>query len=424
MARRAVVISFDRLHAGFLGCYGNDWIETPNLDRLATESVVFDQHFCDNLDPLAANHAWWTGAPQFALDEFQQRRSPSSIDVLHSRGVRTCLVVESDGRDDMAVAPPFGEVLTVAGKDGFDVQEGETPFARVVNRCADWLNESARQEGAALLWIKSRGVPEPWVPPRPFAELYLDEFGLTDDDEDQTDADVEASDTNPPAPPETAHTSTGPDRSLDWRYAAAMYAAYTTLLDRGMGKLLATFAATRGWERMLLVVAAGAGQPLGEHASIAEDALPLRSEAIQAPLWVCVPGSDQAGTRRQCLVQSTDLAPTLWEWLCGDGPDVGATEQSIHDTAGMSLLPWIRNEGVAPREFVILGNSRSEWGIRTPNFFYVEPGDRRETDAAPAQLFEKPHDRWDQSDVLSQYPQVADELQSTLRRQVEVLTGR
>src|SRR5262245_60985566 len=125
MARRAVVVTFDRLHSGFLGCYGNDWIETPNLDRLATEAVVFDQHFCENLDPAAVNHAWWTGAIQFPLDEFHQRQSPSLIDVLHSRGVRTSLIVESDGKNDTTIAPPFGELLTVVGYDGFDVPESE-----------------------------------------------------------------------------------------------------------------------------------------------------------------------------------------------------------------------------------------------------------------------------------------------------------
>src|SRR5437763_1535112 len=25
------------LHAGYLGCYGNEWVETPHLDRLADE---------------------------------------------------------------------------------------------------------------------------------------------------------------------------------------------------------------------------------------------------------------------------------------------------------------------------------------------------------------------------------------------------
>src|SRR5438105_1348483 len=142
IAQRAVVVSFDHLHLGYLGCYGNDWIETPHLDRLATNAVVFDRHYCENLDPAAANHAWWTGVYQFALDAQQQRQSPSFLDTLHASSVNTHLVVESDGRDDTAIAPPFGQVTTVRGTDGFDLAEGETPFARTVKQCAAWLNES------------------------------------------------------------------------------------------------------------------------------------------------------------------------------------------------------------------------------------------------------------------------------------------
>jgi hypothetical protein len=49
----------------------------------------------------------------------------------------------------------------------------------------------------------------------------------------------------------------------------------------------------------------------------------------------------------------------------------------------------------------------------------VEPGDRPlETDSSVPMLFEKPHDRWDQFDVLSQFLQVSDELRIELRRQI------
>ncbi len=418
-----MVVSFDHLHAGFLGCCGNDWIETPNLDRLAAEAVFFDQHFCENLDPAAANHAWWTGQYQFPIDEDRQRQTPSFVETLHARGVRSCLVVESDGRDETAVAPAFGDVLTVRGRDGFDVPEDETPFARVVRQSGDWLHESAAENRPMLLWIKSRGVPIPWVPPQAFAELYLDEFGLaeetasTQEPEDEEEIEVFSL---PPA--EEEGSTVERDASLDWRYAAAMYAAYITLVDRWLGMLLATLKESPGWEGALLIVTAAAGQELGEHAPVGNDSLFLRSESAQTPLWIRLPGSDQGGTRRQALVQTLDLPPTLLEWFCGGETDANAEQESL---AGRSLLPLVRNEPVAPREFVVLGNDRAEWGIRTPDFFYVEPGNRSPAaEPVPARLFEKPHDRWDQSDVLSQYPQVAEELQGLLRRRIAELAAR
>ena len=195
-ARRAVVVSFDHLHAGYVGCCGNDWIETPSLDRLATEAVVFDQHFCENLDAAAANHAWWTGRLQFPLGEGQQRQSSPFVE---AAPIRKACARTSWSRRMAAMRlrrAPFGEVHSVMGADGFDVSETETPFARVVQHCGDWLNASAEKTGAALLWIKTRGVPVPWVPPQPFAELYLDEFGLSEEADYETESDDEPGNTS------------------------------------------------------------------------------------------------------------------------------------------------------------------------------------------------------------------------------------
>jgi arylsulfatase A-like enzyme len=439
---RAVVVTFDRLHLGYLGCYGNDWIETPHLDRLATSSVVFDRHCCENLDPTAANHAWWNGVYQFALDADQQRGCSSFLHELHAANVDSHLVVESDGRDDTAIAPPFGQVTIVRGADGFDVPEGETPFARTVKRCAAWLAESTDVSGPALLWIKSRGVPVPWVPPQQFAELYLDEFGLAargeDDRFDEAPGDEDTPDNDPrdddgerddDRASNGDHTdsvessSAAPaDESLDWRYAGAMYAAYVTLLDRWLGKLLLAIEESPGWKGALLIVTAGAGQSLGEHFALADERIPLRAECVQTPLWLRVPGSEQAGTRRQALVQTVDLAPTLLGWLCGSAQISQPADRSRGPTSGRSLLSLVHNTLKSHRDMALMGNGRSEWGIRTDDFFYVEGGDQpRESKTSPSMLFEKPHDRWDQFDVLSQFPQVSDDLRNELRRQVEQL---
>lgn len=44
---RTLVIEAHGLHIGFLGCYGNEWVGTPNLDRLAAEGAVFERHYAE-----------------------------------------------------------------------------------------------------------------------------------------------------------------------------------------------------------------------------------------------------------------------------------------------------------------------------------------------------------------------------------------
>lgn len=403
MPRRALVLSFDRLHLGFLGCYGNDWIETPNFDRLATEAVVFDQHYGENFSARPTNHAWWTGRHQFPLDADQQRELPTFLDELRSAGITSRLLIETDGRDDTRVAPPFDEVHAVRGEDGLEVHESQTPFARLVDRSLELMDTLRSEESPSLLWIQSRGVPSPWLPPRGFADLYLEEFGLGEREERESEADdlIDSGEES-----ETAET-TQPDVALERRYARSLYAAYVTLLDRWLGKFLDALRRHPLWSEALLIVTAGSGQMLGEHGTLGDEPILLREELIHAPLFIRDPLSDQHLTRRHALVQTIDLAPTLLDWLA----ETGARD--------FSLLPILSNTTDTLHETLLLGNARSEWSLRTAEFFYVLQPDRLTEDGRPvAALFEKPCDRWDMADVLSQYPQQADDLHAALLQQV------
>ena len=41
-----VLLSVDTLRADFLGCYGCEWDISPNIDRLAETSLVFENVCC------------------------------------------------------------------------------------------------------------------------------------------------------------------------------------------------------------------------------------------------------------------------------------------------------------------------------------------------------------------------------------------
>ena len=42
---RAIMLMFDTLSKDFLSNYGNDWIQTPNFDRLREKTVTFDNFY-------------------------------------------------------------------------------------------------------------------------------------------------------------------------------------------------------------------------------------------------------------------------------------------------------------------------------------------------------------------------------------------
>jgi arylsulfatase A-like enzyme len=58
-------IMCDTLRADFLGCYGNDWIRTPNIDKLSSEGVVFTGCYAEGQPTLQARRALMSGRRTF-----------------------------------------------------------------------------------------------------------------------------------------------------------------------------------------------------------------------------------------------------------------------------------------------------------------------------------------------------------------------
>jgi len=63
--KNIVVVMFDTLRPDHLGCYGNKWIKTPNLDMVGGESMVFDRAVAEALPTVQVRRALWTGMRVF-----------------------------------------------------------------------------------------------------------------------------------------------------------------------------------------------------------------------------------------------------------------------------------------------------------------------------------------------------------------------
>src|SRR5262245_41389966 len=124
-AMNVIVVVCNSLHLGFLGPYGNGWIETPNIDRLAAEGVVFDHHYAENLTTIPTRRSWWTGRYGFPDPDqgWTPLRSDEAIlpDLLSGRGVRTAFIsdvpfLREPGR---GFGRGFDEVFWIRGS-GYD----------------------------------------------------------------------------------------------------------------------------------------------------------------------------------------------------------------------------------------------------------------------------------------------------------------
>src|SRR5262245_26199419 len=128
---KIVVLDACALHLGYLGCYGNDWVATPNLDRLASAGLVADWHFVETPQTTLATPA-------------------SAISLMHE--------------------------LEQAGVGVRRLQLSELTFAHQVIADFDTLTES----GDALLWVDVPSLAPPWK----LASKLLDSYFEGDEEED------------------------------------------------------------------------------------------------------------------------------------------------------------------------------------------------------------------------------------------------
>jgi arylsulfatase A-like enzyme len=89
-----ITIVSDTLRADYLGCYGNAWVRTPNFDRLAKSSVVFDRAYVHNFPTVPARCDIWTGRYTSAYFDWGPLPRDETIlsQVLSAGGLTTMLI--------------------------------------------------------------------------------------------------------------------------------------------------------------------------------------------------------------------------------------------------------------------------------------------------------------------------------------------
>ena len=427
---KAVVITFDKWHCGFLGCQGNPWVDTPCLDQFALRSTVFDQHFAENLTPDPAQHAWWTGRFQFPLPAAQQRQEPTWLPWLTTQGVHTTLLY-----DPAAQLPLNQEQFSTSRAVPLDDVPG-LHFERDVPRFARAAIARIKQmsqdpDTAELLWIHAGGLPTEQTSVA-YDELYGDDLAQSAanrsepepiDDEESPDFPPRYWRRNRSSPRELAdanlrgtgwNTKSGVATQIDWRRRRDLYSGQVTQWDAWIGRILEAVTTLRKTVPVFLAFTAGAGEHLGEHAGI-EPSHDLFEEQIHVPLIVELPLDEVYSGRRHALSQAVDLPVTLLDWF-----EVAIPAGVTLD--GQSLLPVIRDDQPMTRDAVYVGDSVYA-GIRTNDYYYRQQ--LQSSGLEPQEsIFVKPDDRWDADSSLRQYIDAADELSQKWRDFVASIQAR
>jgi arylsulfatase A-like enzyme len=417
---RVVVFAVRGLSAGWVGAYGNEWVETPHLDRVASEAAVFDRHYADRPDADAARRAWRTGVDQTPAGTKPATHSPDLLAALRAAGVRTAVVRANRAGND-------GPSDYYAGWDEvFDARPDETALADALPPVLDRLAGSPDW----LLWVETDALVPPWDIP---TELFGDYFdSLSADEEEADDEPAEYDGDVDPDEDYEGFTEIKPEGELPeltpiddppvgpvdrddldvWNLLHASFAAAVTALDDALGHIFELLR-SRGLDEAAWVVTSDAGFPLGEHGLIGPHRPWLHEELVHLPLMVRMPGGETAGRRVDAFTQPADLLPTLLG-LFGVAPPAGVT--------GFDLRPlWQGADGNRPHAVSAWEvGAAAESAIRTPEWALLLPASAEPDDPPrPPMLFARPDDRWEVTDLRQPNLERAEELAAMLRALVE-----
>ncbi|MBI1347504.1 hypothetical protein GC163_14590 [bacterium] len=355
--RRVVVVTFDHWPLHSLGCYGNEWVDTPTWDELATTGFVFDRHVASltglsDVGPAAVSADW--------------------LQSVLENGGRVIVLREAEARP-LTDLPTGCEVHLAPQGVTPPESPHDLPFAKLLATADPFV--TAPLDRPTLLWLHSAGVSFDSVPPADLWEHYADEFSADDFDWEQHDPDVIA------------------------RHPA-IRAVYVTMLDFLLGEL---------WKRLktqpesqLFSCSALAGLPWldvsrrqGVHSGFSAPELLAPWVVWEKAATTAEENVNWVPGRSSALVQPTDLGPTMLHWL-------GLKDGSSH--SGGHVWPLILGEVKRLRTHVLTRDASSAavavWTEQDQTLFPAGLTGET-TDLAAVQHYLQPEDPWNVFDAAS-----------------------
>lgn len=352
----------DDLKASVLGCYGDKVCHTPNIDKLASEGMVFNRAYCQgtwcapsrksfmysryqddkgtNLGEHFKNNGWYSArvgkiyhmrVPGDIIDgtdgddvpgSWTERFNSQGMEA-HTPGDYACLnqnifTTELEGRESTRMPNRMFVSVRYEG-DGSD-----QPDYKTADKTIELLREHKDQPffiAAGLVRPHYPSVaPEQYFAPYPWQEISLPEVPADDlDDIPKAGQAKTKNATNP--------IGNYPDNQK--RMWAAYYAT-VTFMDEQVGRMINELDRLGLRDSTAIVFLSDHGYHLGEHTFWQKSN--LHEEVTRVPLIISVPGFKPA--RTDAFAELVDLYPTLAE-LAGL-PIPGKVQ-------GTSLVPILGN---------------------------------------------------------------------------------
>ncbi|GIW41812.1 MAG: hypothetical protein KatS3mg076_2389 [Candidatus Binatia bacterium] len=401
-----VLVTLDTTRADRLGCYGYFRETSPALDRLAGESLFFENAVTPIATTLPAHVSLLTGTNPTRHGipgNFAHFRVPfragegirSVAQMLSELGYRTAAFV--------GAAPVKAETGIAAGFQLFDEPERKTRRAEeTTDRAVAWLEKVAApgllgrlgvvRRPPFFLWVHYIDPHSPYRPPKPFDSMFRLEEGL------QTFFRTRA--ISPSfRPEEIVAIHNGYDGEI--RY-----------VDTELGRLFEKLRKTGLYDRAVVVVTSDHGEGLGQHDWTWHGE--IYNEQLFVPLFVKFPqGNGLNGQRVRNVVSLIDVFPTLFETL---GIPVPVADRVQFEGRNVLSRDGERSYALSvrvPPRRRRRWDSREKYALTGVDWKYIyRPGGSDE-------LYDMGKDRIETRNVVDLYPEVARNLRQRLLEELE-----
>jgi arylsulfatase A-like enzyme len=400
----AILIIIDTLRQDHVGCYGNSWIKTPNLDAFSEESVKFTRMYPESLPTLPARKAIYTGKRVFPFTkdkngETKAMRGDYIADALGAPGWSNI----SDSNDTLAerfnrrkyISSLFSDVYHQF-KPGYNYQRGFDQWKWIRGQEEDqYLSGPELSDDTLKEYLTSK--KDVLTVGTFFAQIMMRQF-LKNTRWWRSEVDtfaskvfreagewldmnykklskgkgfttVECFDPHEPwYPPlhyirmyekdpdwekgcrKITHSLYGPASILsekELKNLRTRYASEVTLVDTWFGYYIDYLKRIGIWDDSIIVVVSDHGHMLGEHGLIAKAANPLGREVADLVAMIRFPNGEESGKTCDKFCYHHDIATTICE-ACG---------VSSEGMEGRDLLKLVKNKDLTYYDHVSIA-----WG--------------------------------------------------------------
>ncbi len=335
-----VLIAIDTLRADHLSCYGYWRRTSPNLDKLARDSMLFRNCFTVTSHTMPSYTSMLTGLspvthgivgtlwclpnePTHVLDD----TTPTLAESLQARGYLTCAV---DNLLDMACHPGwfargFEHYINFVKLTG-GREEGELGGKSLLQReivCAvlaedlnaraiPWIK--AHRKERSFLFLHYWDTHQPYNAPEPFTSRWMGR----------------------PVPRRArTRTAAGEDYIRGWgrvsdigeaeRRKIDLYDAEVSYVDHEIGRVIRELKRLGLYDDSLIIVTSDHGETMAEHHEYFHHR-EVYDPIIHVPLIVKLPaslsGTFPVSRESDALVQNLDLYPTILDMVDGTSPPI------------------------------------------------------------------------------------------------------